>query len=465
MAILSEQQIQEIRYLYTNDFGRYVRRCFELLNPNTPLLDNWTIDCLVEYLEAVRKGDLRKLIINIPPRFLKSTIANMGFSSWLLGHNPSEKIISVSHTDSLAKTQSIQTRDIMRGRFYQTTFQTRIKEDQDTQKKFTTTEGGHRIATTIGGSITGEGADTIILDDANDLNSATSRPHMDQVIYYYSQVLYSRLNDKAKGKIINIQQRCNVNDLTGYLLEADKDFELLKLPVMFEKDRIISIGKFKKEIKAGELLHAARETHETIAKIKSTQGGMAFSGQYMQDPVPSEGAIIKDNWIKWYKRKEFKEIYQSWDLALKAGTSNDYCVGTTWGVENNQIYLVDMIRKKMAYPEQKKALISYAETWKPNQILIEDKAGGTPILQELNNDTNLPLVAINPKLDKEARLKQASVDFETGRVHFPENEGWVEDVLVELKNFPNSINDDIVDSISQFLNWRKHKTEMRIRRL
>jgi predicted phage terminase large subunit-like protein len=452
----------EALYLYLNDFEIYVKNVFRILNPNTPLVDSWTIRCLAEYLEAIRAGQLKKLIINIPPRFLKSTIANIGFSSWLLGHQPNKRIIVASHSDSLARSQSILTRDVMRSNFYKKLFpNTSFKDDQDTQKEFTTTKGGQRIATSIGGNITGKGADILILDDPNDVNQAISKAHLEQVIYYYTNVLYTRLNDKKTGAIINIQQRCNVNDLTGYLLEADKQFELLKLPIQFEKDKIISIGKFKKEVKAGDLLNENRESAEVIAQTQATLGNIAFAGQYMQTPVAAEGNLFRESWLKKHDKYTFDKIFQSWDTAVKTNQMNDFSVCTTWGVEGNEYYLLDLYRGKLEFPELKNMQIALANKWNATQIIIEDKASGQGLLQTLRKETRLPIVAYMPDKDKVTRWSKAAIHFEAGRVYFPEKH-FVKDIIEELKTFPNGLHDDIVDSISQFLNWYNNKPKAEV---
>jgi hypothetical protein len=255
----------------------------------------------------------------------------------------------------------------MRSPFYKWAFpETQFKEDQDTQKEFTTTRGGQRIATSIGGAITGKGADVLILDDANDVNLALSKPHLEQVIYYYSNEIYTRLNDRKKGAIINIQQRCNANDLTGYLLETDKEFELLKLPIQFEERKIINIGRFQKEIEAGDLLNEEREDQNIIEKTKEVLGALAFSGQYMQTPISAEGNLFKESWLKWHEKKGFDKIFQSWDTAVKTNQMNDYSVCTTWGVEANQYFLLDLFKAKLEFPALKQALINQAQKWKPN---------------------------------------------------------------------------------------------------
>jgi predicted phage terminase large subunit-like protein len=250
-------------------------------------------------------------------------------------------------------------------------------------------------------------------------------------------------------------QRLHEDDLTGYLLKKNPNlWHLISLPIIADK-RSEFVIKNKTIIREqGELLHKEREGEEEIAKIKIELGAYAFAAQYLQYPLLKKGTVIRSIWFQYYAQApENLRIIQSWDTAIKAGVDNDYSVCTTWGEAENGYYLIDVIRRKLEYPTLKKLMISYARKWKASIILIEDKASGQSLIQDLRAETKLPIIAIKPIKDKFTRLVSVSGLFEVGKIFLPLNAYWKEEYELEIISFPYFNHDDQVDSTSQFLNY------------
>jgi predicted phage terminase large subunit-like protein len=237
-----------------------------------------------------------------------------------------------------------------------------------------------------------------------------------------------------------------------------------------EQDEDIQYNKFYYQRQNGEYLHSKRDGDKEVENLKKTMGHYAFSAQYQQNPMPVEGGIIKNNWLQYYNSKPgFNAIYQSWDCAIKAGKNNDYSVCTTWGILDNKYYLVDVFRSRLEYPALKKEIINKFNQYKPIAVIIEDKASGQQLIQELNN-SGISIIKYTPKFDKVTRLILTSHLFESGRVLIYSNRLWVDDFICELSLFPNSDHDDQVDSMTQFLTWgenhhKKGKETLSIRQL
>ncbi len=395
---------------------------------------------------------------------MKSISVNVAWPAYLLGKNPSERIISASYSQGLSYKHSVDTRLVLESPWYQEIFpDVNIVEDQNTKSKFVTTERGHRIATSVGGTLTGEGGNILILDDPHSAQKADSKVDRETVISWYEQVFATRLDNKQEGVIVIVMQRLHAEDLCGYLLSKSDNWEHLKIPAETQRIKTFSFPTQNRRhiMKRTDTLHPERENKETLEKLKGEIGSYAYAGQYLQEPAPIEGGMIKEAWFKnRYTElpEEFDSIIQSWDTAIKKDQLNDYSVCTTWGRVDNVHYLISCKKQKLEYPDLKRELIRQAELHNPNTILIEDKASGQQLLQDLRRDSDLPIVAISPKLDKIARLALASPTIEAGRVVLPGFAYWLDDFMNEITCFPNAVHDDIVDSVSQYLNWVKESS-------
>jgi predicted phage terminase large subunit-like protein len=443
------------------DFGAFVHRSFLELNGQASFLSNWHLEVLAAKLEEVRHGHCRRLIINIPPRHLKSHTATIAFPAWLLGHNPHAKILSVCYAQDVADKFARDSRSLMTSPFYQAMFDTRLSPDRQAVYEFETTEGGSRFSTSVGGVVTSRGADMIIVDDPLKADEALSDARRRSVNDWFDNTLRSRLNYQKTGSIIIVMQRLHADDLVAHVQENEA-WDVLSFPAIAEKTSDYDIQtpygrrRFRRsidDILQPELLSAS-ELEQQRASMKE----YIFAAQYQQDPQPPSGLIVRREWLRFYtpveKPQAFDQIVQSWDTANKSTELSDYSVCTTWGVDDQRMYLLDVFRKKMEFPELKRTVRELADLWKAGVVLVEDKASGTQLIQELRAG-EFSKVEATPSMDgdKVMRLRSQTAKIEGGFVLFPQNERWLDAYLLELTTFPNAKNDDQVDSTVGALAW------------
>jgi predicted phage terminase large subunit-like protein len=349
----------------------------------------------------------------------------------------------------------------MQAGWYQPIFSTRVA-DRQAVADFMTTEQGSRMSTSVGGVLTGRGADLIIIDDPLKPDEALSETRRKTVNDWYDNSLLSRLNDKTKGCIIIIMQRLHQDDLVGHVLEQE-DWEVLSFPAIAEEDQthviVNSFGTRVFERKIGDALHPERESLAIYANIRRSIGEYNFLSQYQQNPSPPGGALVKTAWLRFYEPGEqpakFSRIVQSWDTANKATDLSDYSVCTTWGVDYKHYYILDVFRQKLNYPDLKRAVIEHAKKHKARTIVIEDKASGTQLIQDLKSEFLNGVTEYKPPTgtDKIMRLHSQTAMFENGRVFLPRTALWLADYIHELTSFPGTRYDDQVDSTTQFLDY------------
>jgi predicted phage terminase large subunit-like protein len=314
----------------------------------------------------------------------------------------------------------------------------------------------------VGGILTGRGADYIIIDDPMKPNEALSDILRRGANQWFDNTLFSRLNDKRTGRIMLIMQRLHEDDLVGHVLERE-DWEVLSFAAVAEHYEEFAIenpyGTRRFARQAGDVLHPEREPLATLKGIRQTLGEYNFASQYQQAPAPLGGGMVKTEWFKRYTTKErpehFDQIIQSWDTANKVSELADYSVCTTWGVKDRHLYLLDVLRKRMDYPELKRAVHQQAQLHGATVVLIEDRASGTQLIQELKAEGLHAVTSFAPEGDKVMRLHAQTATIENGFVHLPREASWLAEYLHELTTFPNAKYDDQADSTSQALAWIK----------
>ena len=456
----------EYQMMLKQDFMSFIERSFYELHPQTDFLMAAYIEVMADKLEACRKGQIKRLIINLPPRYLKSHCASVAFVAWLLGQRPSTQIICASYGQGLASKLALDCRKLMLSSWYKSIFGVQLAPDKQMVNDFMTTDKGFRMATSVDGVLTGRGADFIIIDDPLKPEDAVSDIGRNAVNNWFDSTLLSRLNDKTKGCIIIIMQRLHQDDLVGHVLGQD-DWEVVTFPAIAEIDEEYRIGNVSgsRIVKRheGEPLHQERESLLMLRETQKRIGDYHFSSQYQQNPIPVGGAVVKDHWLMYYdvttQEPVYPHILQSWDTANKSGDLHDYSVCTTWGVRDKHYYLLHVFRKRLNYPELKRAVTELAAQFKPHTILIEDKASGTQLIQDLKADGMSRVVPYQPPsgTDKLMRLYAQTALFENGQVFLPEQAPWLDDYRRELLSFPGSKYDDQVDSTTQALDHLKNK--------
>jgi predicted phage terminase large subunit-like protein len=445
------------------DFALFIERSFSILNPQTEYHHNWHIEVIADALEQCRTGKLKRLIVNVPPRSLKSHMASIAFPAYLLGHNPSTQIICASYAQPLADKLAGDCRSLMTSDWYKELFpSTCLVSRRSALSDYSTTSRGFRLSTSVGGVLTGRGADFIVIDDPLKPDEALSETQRKTVNDWYDHTLVSRLNDKITGCIILIMQRLHEDDLVGHVLQQG-GWHLIKFPAIAEEDeRHVVHTPYGERIftrREGEALHPERESLEVLARQRQIQGEYNFAGQYQQSPSPLGGGMVKTAWFRTYTPtelpKKFELIFQSWDTACKTSDLNDYSACTTWGLFQKHLYLLHVLRERLDYPSLKRKVKEHAETYKAKNILIEDKSSGTQLIQDLQADGVHAATKYESQLDKVMRMSTVSNTIANGFVYIPVKAVWLAEYLHEMSGFPKGKYDDQVDSTSQALDWIK----------
>src|SRR6202049_2546892 len=447
----------EYETLLRQDFSTFAARCFHDLNPQAELAMNWHLEVIAAKLTAVREGKIRRLIINLPPRHLKSLLASIAFPAWCLGHDPSAQILCVSYAQDLADKLSRDCRSIMMSPWYRQIFRTRLAPHRQAVQEFITTAHGCRLATSNGGVLTGRGAGIILIDDPLKPEEALSDAQRQAAKDWFDHTLYSRQDDKQYGAIVIIMQRLHEDDVVGHVI-AQEPWEVVRFPAIAEADEVHEIetiwGPRCFARRQGEALHPDREPLETLDRIRRTVGEYNFAGQYQQTPAPLGGGMVKAEWFKRYAAnrlpESFERVVQSWDTANKATELSDFSVCTTWGIRGKDLFLLDLLRKRLEYPALKRAVREQHSLFNANVVLIEDKASGTQLIQELIADGFHPVTGYKPECDKIMRLHAQTAMIENGFVHIPEAAPWLAEYLHEVTVFPKGKNGGQGDSAAHF---------------
>jgi predicted phage terminase large subunit-like protein len=438
-----------------SDLNSFIQKAFTTVSPGDGFSANWHIEAMAHELTMMMRGENRRLIITIPPRHLKSICTSVAFPAFLLGHDPTRRIICVSYSQELAVKHANDCRTIMNSDWYRRLFPgTKVDPSKNTETEVMTTERGFRLSTSVGGTLTGRGGNLIVIDDPIKPADAMSDTTRERLLHWYRTTLLSRLDDKVRDSIILVMQRLHVGDLAGHLLEQG-GWKHLNLPAIAEIEQRVEIGPGTFHTrKVGDLLHPARESKAVLDDMKVAMGSATFSAQYQQSPIPAGGHMVDWNWFRWYDPNELTvdDVVISWDTAMKPTELSDYSVGTVWGTKGDFYYLIDLVRVRLDYPSLRRKIIEVYDRWHKPTVLIEDAGSGTSLIQDLCQQ-NIPVVAIRPRDEKIIRMSAQTAKIEAGAVHLPRHALWLDDLRSEMLAFPNGIHDDQVDSISQALNW------------
>jgi predicted phage terminase large subunit-like protein len=426
---------------------------------------NWHLEVLAAKLEDVRLGRCKRLIVNVPPRHLKSHAISIAFAAWLLGHDPAKKILSVTYAQDLSDNLARRSRTLMTSGFYEALFDTRLSKGREAVSDFETTSGGYRLSTSVGGVLTGRGADIIIIDDPLKADDALSDSRRRSVNDWYDNTLRSRLNSQEDGAIIIVMQRLHADDLVAHVQQSET-WDVLSFPAVAEQDETYDIatpyGRKLIQRKEGEILQPTLLSPTTLEIHRRAMTEYNFVAQYQQNPQPPSGIIVKREWLKFYGRsdlpEEFDVVVQSWDTANKDSELANFSACTTWGLNDDLIYRLNVFRRKLNFPQLKRSVLELADLYRVDVVLVEDKASGTSLIQELRAN-GFSKIEAAPSLDgdKIMRLHGQTAKIEGGFVLFPKEAPWLDAYIHELVGFPNAKNDDQVDSTVFALAWSTPK--------
>ena len=468
-ALLDQGDGALLEALASEDLQLFAELAFPIIEPGKELIASWHIDHLCWLMGEVVDGYERRVIVNVPPRSLKSILISVIFVAFAMGRDPSLKIIVSSHNQELARKLASDFRRLVQSSFYRRLFpRFQLTHDGDRLLEQKTVLNGHRIATSVGATITGHGADIIIVDDPNRAKDVYSEAHRLKVNTYFDQELSSRLNDKRRGRIIVVMQRLHEDDLTGHLLARGGRWTHSAIQARAEECRSYRIGCAAGDVisrSIGDILLAEMNSEESLEDLRATTGSTNFQAQYQQNPTPSEGLIIKREWLRFCDRlpEDFDFVLVSWDPASTIGEDADHSAGTVWGLRQQQFYLLDVLRGRYEAPDLRHLIEATHERYGADVTLIERAGIGHALGAEMRRQSRIRPILPSVVTDKTARLIAQSPKFEAQQVILPREAPWLGIYLNELLAFPASKYDDQVDSTSQALKYLTTKLSPPVR--
>lgn len=441
----------------------FTKRAFPVAYPGESFEDNWHIRAICDYFEAMVQGKFQNLIINIPPRHMKSVLANVMLPCWRLANNPSEKFIFVTHSQELITRDNNKCRDLIESPWYKERFPGVVLMKK-TEALLTTNRGGFRQGFGMAGGVTGTGANWVIVDDPIKASDARSDAVKKTANFIYDNAIFNRVNDVQKDKRIVIMQRLAQDDLTGHLLDSGLPFEHLCLPLIYEGVRFKSSLGFTDPRKDGELLWESRFPRKDMETIRKVLGERDFAGQYQQRPGASSGNIFKREWFSTrVNPPQFVARFISFDTAATVKEGSAYSAAVVGDLlEDYRLFIRHVWRDKLEFPQLQKKVEELAKVWSHglHSIVIENKSSGISLIQTLEQslapDVAEKLVAFNPpaSLDKDGRCELASLWCENGSVLLPPQDGtypWLFDFEEELFLVPSSRYRDMTDAFAQLI--------------
>jgi predicted phage terminase large subunit-like protein len=440
-------------------FDFFLRFAFQVIGGDGEYHHNWHIDAIIHELDRCRRGENRRLIVTMPPRHLKSLTISIAWIAWMLGHNPALRFIAVSYGGDLAEKQGRDMLRVLEHPLYRAAFPNLVITRRSAQD-LETSKGGGRLSTSLGGTLTGRGADYIVIDDPTKSRDAASDVVREADREWLLNTLMTRLNNPATGVIILVMQRLHQGDLVGVLQEQGGWHEL-RLPAIASCDMLIPIGEGRTyQRRAGHALHPARQPLAALEEQRRAMGSYNFEAQYQQEPVPASGNMIRREWLKTYDPVQLDRtrgrIIQSWDTAGKDNLDNDWSVCVTALVVDRRIYLLDVSRARLTFPDLRVRAIGLARCHRPQVLLIEDQSSGTQLIQTLRSEAPRGVpepIGRRPDRDKLSRVAGISAMIEAGQLFLPREAAWLAAFCSELLGFPNARHDDQVDALAQLMTW------------
>jgi len=400
---------------------------------------------MAEKFNKVATGDLKRIVINMAPRHTKSEFASYLLPSWMIGKNPKLKIIQATHTTELAVRFGRKAKNLIDSQEYQKIFQTKLREDSKAAGRWETNEGGEYFAAGVGGSITGRGADLLIIDDPHSEQDALNTNALERTWEWYTSGPRQRL--QPGGIIVVVMTRWNTKDLTGRLINAQKEtkadqWEVIEFPAILPNEKPLWPEYWKLE------------------ELEGVKAGLPigkWNAQYQQNPTAEEGSIIKREWWNLWD-KDLPSLYhviQSYDTAFLKKETADYSAITTWGVfyptedSGPNLILLDVVKDRFEFPELRRVALEQYNYWKPESVIVEGKASGMPLTFELRKQ-GIPVINYTPSRgnDKHARVNAVAPLFESGQI-WATDDKFAEEVIEECAAFPYGDHDDLVDSMTQ----------------
>ncbi len=455
-------RIELERELCHRSFAEFCKRAWHVLEPAMPIAWGWALDAMCEHLEAVHWGEIKRLLINVPPGMMKSLMTGVFFPAWEWGPcgAPHLRYLTTAHKEALAIRDNLKCRRLIQSEWYQARWPVKLAGDQNAKTKFENEATGFRESMAFG-SLTGSRGDRIIIDDPLSVDAAFSQALLYAAESTFLEAVPSRVNS-AESAIIVIMQRLHERDTSGVILAKDLGYEHLMLPMRFESSRRCrtSIGFEDPRQKDGELLFPERFSETQVQELERTMGGYAVAGQLQQRPVPRGGGLFKRSWISFWTQgtlpAKWDSLLLSWDMTFKDSAKSDFVVGQVWGKAGETYYLLDQVRGRWDFVKTLEQFLAQRDKWpKASRRLVEDKANGSAVIATLKKNVG-GIIPITPKESKEARAASVTPLWESHNVLIPDPAAapWVEaDFIPELMAFPAGAHDDQVDAMTQAVTY------------
>ena len=487
MTLLEKVKAEKARRAASASLYEFVKQSWHVVEPGVPFMESWHIEEICEHLEAVSAGEIHRLPINIPPRHSKSTIVSVMWPAWEWITDPAQKFLCASYSGTLSTRDNLKTRRLLQSPWYQERWGHMFKfaGDQNAKQRFENDKTGYRLATSVGGTATGEGGSRLILDDPHGAQAAQSEAMRESDLEWFDMVWSTRLNNPKTDAMVTVMQRLHERDISGHILSDIKGWEHICIPAEWDgKHRKTILGAYDPRKVKGELICPDRFGDKEITMLKQLLGEYGTAGQLQQDPAPVSGGILKTKYFGLWSADDglppFEYILQSYDCAFTEKTTGDPTACTVWAMfthkgERNAM-LIDAWDEHLSYPDLRAKAIKdwtteyggmskespHSRARRPDRILVEAKASGQSLLQDLRL-AKVPAVGYNPgKADKISRAHQAAPTLELGLLWIPESKknrgqpvSWAAAFLKQLAKFPVAEHDDYVDTFTQAVIYLK----------
>lgn len=445
----------------------FAERAWHLIEP-TEFIDGMPLNAMIVHLEAVARGDITRLLINIPPRHTKSTLVSVMWPVWVWLQEPTERFLCASYSLDLSTRDNLRKRRIIESPWFQERFGTAfsLTSDQNQKRYFENSYRGYQMSISVGGGTTGQGGSYLCLDDAHNASEAYSETDRANAVIWFREVWTNRLNNQTKDKMVVVGQRIHDEDVCGYIVKERPDWVHLNLPAYYETEfKCVTPIWSDPRTEENEILWPERFNNAALEGLRRDLGSTGFAAQYQQRPVPAGGGQFKKQWFRYYELNATHftlftpegqkrvlrtacDIIITVDLAISLKQTADFTVFAVWAVtKEKEVIMLDVIRDHLDNPQQQKGLQLLYHTWHPKFIHIENVAYQLALIQQLFKE-GIPVREFKPTKDKVARASTASVFYEAGRVYHPKFAPWLAEFEDELLLFPMAKHDDQVDTVS-----------------
>lgn len=431
----------------------FFRQAWSIIEPSRDLQETWLIDLIIEYLTAVEMGQIKRLLINMQPRSLKSILVSVVWPAWSWTKMPYLRWIFASYSASLSTKHSLDRRRILESAWFLKNWGDvcRLEDDQNQKTEFQNTQRGLMAATSVGGSITGKGGSRIVIDDLINPQDAESKPLRETALDFYQRTLVTRLDDKETGAIVAVEQRTHNQDTSAHILK-EGGWTHLKVPATAPSRSVVVFPISGRKIvrEEGDVINPLRESPKVLAGLKVAMGSRAYNAQYQQAPEAADGGQFNSSWWRYYKFDALPTVEVSaraWDTAVKTGQTNDPTASCLIHKCKDGYYVnPHFFNKRIQYPELQKQIQIEAAARPAEYEIVEDASSGASVIQDLQTNTAIAIIPFTAEKDKITRASRVSSLVEAHKVFLPLEAPWVADFIELMADILNAEHDDMADA-------------------